>query len=223
MKLKRGDTVKLLPAWATETVESPIWGGVHGYHLGHVIQVLTGSHDPATHRAVVEWGPGRKHEFPEAVLELATVDEQKAAMMFRDGKLPEDDVMVLIRTTQGHFAVNVVEAAPFGPKEGCVAGTTKTILREPMLPDFTVLTEMLSSPDYMDTKCGTIYNAVQHIHNLWGLPPPVSVPFPLREFATIKEAVATAPATHKHPAVLYFQLPYTLAELAVNPSLASVK
>ena len=229
MLLKQNDNVKLLPAWPHSNSRfAPVWGGPLGYIPGRVIKVTTHHHDESLHGVEVEWGYPDANPDPSKPLPVGTFHEKYLALMSEDdeaiaqeaefGSPVTSDVWVLIRTHTGRFALNVIEAGPYGWKDPrYIAGVTRHVLPTTSQSDYFLANYMLSAVDHTDTKANTLFDAVSTIFRAWELPALDSVQLPLPTYESVSHAALTCPIGD-HAGILLFHTPRSLIDFANDQS-----
>lgn len=222
MHFKKTDRV-VLPQWSFDQGKHrPVWGGPEGYHIGVVEKIQTHDHDQSKHMVLVNWDNGEFAAFPESALRKATNDEVDVSLDARHLASGIDrDVWVLIRTTAGNFSLNVIEVDPFSSrpaedrkKAPFVLGSTRCILRTVENSDYNLVGDLIMAADFIDSVWQTLFEAAQKLFEVWELPALESVPLPLPEFTSVREAAASAPPG---AAVLFFHLPQALKDYADTP------
>lgn len=216
MFLKPNDSVRLLPTWIHDLPEAPVWGGAHGYHIGSVKKIITHEHNDKKHVAIVEWDNNEAGSFPESALAETTLEERDIALDFRRGVPIDRDIFVLIKTSRQNFGLNYIERNPYkkDPTSKFLVGTSHRVMGNVSNSNWNLVNSLLSSPDYLEMRVDSLYQAAQAIYNLWELPRLASLPLPLPEYPSIHKAAETSPGG---PCTLFFHLPENVNDYSDNP------
>lgn len=230
MKVQKNALVKLTRWDTPEDVSHPLWGGMQGAIGGTVTAVCTHAHTAEEHSADVLWTNGEKCKIknPDKYLSFLPKGEAEFADEWRRTKgLLAKDIFILVRTEDGRYALNMVEArstsaidqdpGPGFPVRYFAAVTKFAFPDISHKTDCELIGKTLSFPDMVEQGFHTLYAALTHVASTWGIKPPMSYPaFPFGQVTNIAEVVSSK--KDETSGIAIFHLPHNICDYSVAAS-----